>query len=92
MGREEEEEALKCFLDCSEFTGVHIYFPVPPTSSVILDERGARADGRIGPFNEMSTLILTCDVLGGEEETLEVSLKTQFAMLGIIPQVGRRAA
>ena len=39
---------------------------VPPSSSVILDEKGSVVQGDIGPFNELSTLILTCDVLGGE--------------------------
>ena len=33
---------------------------------MILDEKGSVVQGDIGPFNELSTLILTCDVLGGE--------------------------
>ena len=48
---------------------IHNIFPsisVPPSSSVILDEKGSVVQGDIGPFNELSTLILTCDVLGGE--------------------------
>ncbi len=32
---------------------------------MILDEKGSAVSGQIGPFNELSTLILTCDVLGG---------------------------
>ena len=40
-------------------------FSVPPTKAMILDEKGAVVQGTIGPFNELSTLILTCDVIGG---------------------------
>ena len=39
---------------------------VPPKSSRILDEKGDEVHGAIGPFNEMSTLILTCDVQEGK--------------------------
>ena len=41
--------------------------PVPPTRAIILDEKGSIVHGTIGPFNEMSTLILTCDVIGGKK-------------------------
>lgn len=44
---------------------VHLSVIVPPNVSVILDEKGSVVDGSIGPFNELSTLVLTCDVLGG---------------------------
>lgn len=64
-------------MECSPSAGdyswslqpIHNIFPsltVPPSSSVILDEKGSVVQGDIGPFNELSTLILTCDVLGGE--------------------------
>ena len=43
-----------------------LYLPVPPVSSVVLDEKGSTVEGEIGPFNELSTLILTCDVLKGK--------------------------
>jgi hypothetical protein len=42
-------------------------FSVPPSKAVILDEKGSVVNGVIGPFNELSTLILTCDVIGGED-------------------------
>ena len=45
-------------------------FPVPPTKAVILDEKGSIVQGTIGPFNELSTLILTCDVIGGKTKLL----------------------
>ena len=38
---------------------------------MILDEKGSVVQGDIGPFNELSTLILTCDVLGGKYRVLE---------------------
>ena len=41
--------------------------PVPPTRAIILDEKGSIVHGTIGPFNELSTLILTCDVIGGKK-------------------------
>ena len=41
-------------------------FPVPPTISVLLDEKGAEVEGTVGPYNLGGTLILTCDILGGQ--------------------------
>ena len=45
---------------------VYSFLTVPPSSSKILDEKGSQVEGTIGAFNERSTLILTCDVLGGK--------------------------
>ena len=41
-------------------------FLVPPTISVLLDEKGAEVEGTVGPYNLGGTLILTCDILGGQ--------------------------
>ena len=39
---------------------------VPPTISVLLDEKGSEVTGSVGPYNLGGTLILTCDILGGQ--------------------------
>ena len=39
---------------------------VPPTISVLLDEKGSEVTGMVGPYNLGGTLILTCDILGGQ--------------------------
>lgn len=39
---------------------------VPPTISVLLDEKGSEVETSVGPYNVGGTLILTCDILGGE--------------------------
>ena len=44
----------------------NFYISVPPSKAIILDEKGSIVQGTIGPFNEQSTLILTCDVIGGK--------------------------
>ena len=41
-------------------------FSVPPTISVLLDEKGSEVTGSVGPYNLGGTLILTCDILGGQ--------------------------
>ena len=41
-------------------------FPVPPTTSVLLDEKGSEVSSSVGPYNVGGTLILTCDILGGK--------------------------
>ena len=41
-------------------------FSVPPTTSVLLDEKGSEVEGSVGPYNVGGTLILTCDILGGK--------------------------
>ena len=41
-------------------------FVVPPTTSVLLDEKGSEVEGSVGPYNVGGTLILTCDILGGK--------------------------
>ena len=38
---------------------------VPPTISILLDEKGTEVEGKVGPYNEGGTLVLTCDILGG---------------------------
>ena len=39
---------------------------VPPTISVLLDEKGTEVEGKVGPYNVGSTLVLTCDILGSD--------------------------
>ena len=41
-------------------------FSVPPTTSVLLDEKGSEVELNVGPYNVGGTLILTCDILGGK--------------------------
>ena len=38
---------------------------VPPTISVLLDEKGTEVEGKVGPYNVGATLLLNCDILGG---------------------------
>jgi len=38
---------------------------VPPTISVLLDEKGSEVAEEVGPYNVGSTLVLTCDIIGG---------------------------
>ena len=38
---------------------------VPPKQMKILDEKGNEVDDMIGPFDEDSTLVLICLVVGG---------------------------
>ena len=40
---------------------------VPPTISVLLDEKGTEVEGKVGPYNVGATLVLTCDILGGNK-------------------------
>ena len=51
-------------------------FSVPPTISVLLDEKGAEVEGRVGPYNLGGTLILTCDILGGQSTVLDADPNT----------------
>ena len=44
-------------------------FSVPPTISVLLDEKGSEVTGTVGPYNLGGTLILTCDILGGQRDS-----------------------
>ncbi|XP_013793132.1 synaptogenesis protein syg-2-like, partial [Limulus polyphemus] len=39
---------------------------VPPKSVIIMDENGQRLQGLVGPFNEGSILLLTCEADGGD--------------------------
>ena len=41
--------------------------PVPPTISVLLDEKGTEVEGKVGPYNVGATLVITCDILGGNK-------------------------
>ena len=34
---------------------------------MLLDEKGAEVETSVGPYNVGGTLILTCDILGGEK-------------------------
>ena len=45
---------------------IYDIFPVPPTTSVLLDEKGSEVASSVGPYNVGGTLILTCDILGGK--------------------------
>ena len=46
-----------------------ISFLVPPSKAIIMDERGMEVRGsKVGPVLEGSTLILTCDIIGGKEK------------------------
>ncbi len=39
---------------------------MPPSGIQLLDETGAEILGDVGPFQEETHLLLTCDILGGE--------------------------
>ena len=43
-----------------------IFISVPPSAIQLLDETGAEIFGSVGPFQEDTNLVLTCDILGGE--------------------------
>ena len=46
-----------------------ISFLVPPSKAIIMDERGMEVRGsKVGPVLEGSTLILTCDIIGGKNQ------------------------
>ena len=47
---------------------------VPPTISVLLDEKGSEVETSVGPYNVGGTLILTCDILGGENIKICIEL------------------
>ena len=38
--------------------------PVPPTISVLLNEKGTEVEGKVGPYIIGATLVLTCYILG----------------------------
>lgn len=38
---------------------------VPPKEVVFLDEKGTPVEDEVGPYMEGSTLVITCDVIGG---------------------------
>ena len=40
---------------------------VPPGEAVILDEKGMVAGDSVSGYHEGSTLVLTCDIIGGME-------------------------
>ena len=62
------------FYICKVFFNVYyniyfISFLVPPSKAIIMDERGMEVRGsKVGPVLEGSTLILTCDIIGGKEK------------------------
>ena len=52
-----------------------ISFLVPPSKAIIMDERGMEVRGsKVGPVLEGSTLILTCDIIGGKKNQVFISL------------------
>ena len=68
--RENDTGVYQCRVDFkrspTRYWKVNLTVIVPPTSSVILTETGHEVlDGRVGPFDVSSSLVLTCDVLGG---------------------------
>ena len=61
-------------------------FSVPPTISVLLDEKGSEVTGTVGPYNLGGTLILTCDILGGQSDSVGLrkpDLNTLYIMLAL---------
>ena len=45
-----------------------VYFDaVPLVEAVILDEKGVVAGESVGGYHEGSTLVLTCDIIGGNQ-------------------------
>ncbi|XP_040572631.2 cell adhesion molecule Dscam1 isoform X2 [Lepeophtheirus salmonis] len=66
---DEDAGTYRCRVDFkhspTRYWKVNLSVIVPPISSLILDEKGVVVQGQIGPFNELSTLVLTCDVFGG---------------------------
>jgi len=70
LGVEEKDGGIyRCRVDFKKsptrFWKVDLTVIVPPTVSVLLDEKGAEVEGKVGPYNEGGTLVLTCDILGG---------------------------
>ena len=54
---------------------------VPPSKAIIMDERGMEVRGsKVGPVLEGSTLILTCDIIGGKGK-----IKIKFFHFSYIP-------
>jgi len=47
---------------------------VPPVEAVILDEKGVRAGESVTGYHEGSTLVLTCDILGGKQEKINLRI------------------
>ena len=37
---------------------------------MLLDEKGAEVEEKVGPYNVGGTLILTCDIIGGKYRSL----------------------
>ena len=82
--REREENISDLHLSrlrCDQMVSVkckmkYLIFSVPPTISVLLDEKGAEVEGRVGPYNLGGTLILTCDILGGQSTVLDADPNT----------------
>jgi len=70
LGVEERDGGIyRCRVDFKKsptrFWKVDLTVIVPPTTSVLLDEKGTEVEGKVGPYNEGATLVLTCDILGG---------------------------
>jgi len=70
LGVEERDGGIyRCRVDFKKsptrFWKVDLTVIVPPTISVLLDEKGTEVEGKVGPYNVGATLVLTCDILGG---------------------------
>ena len=51
---------------------------VPPKQMKITNEKGVEVDDVIGPFDEDSTLILVCVVVGGKGLCVPITLILKF--------------
>lgn len=70
LGVEERDGGIyRCRVDFKKsptrFWKVDLTVIVPPTISVLLDEKGTEVADVVGPYNVGSTLVLTCDIIGG---------------------------
>ncbi|XP_023319737.1 protein turtle homolog A [Eurytemora carolleeae] len=70
MGVEEQDKGMyRCRVDFKKsptrFRDVNLSITVPPKEVVFLDEKGTPVEDEVGPYMEGSTLVITCDVIGG---------------------------
>jgi len=67
--KEKDGGTYRCRVDFKKsptrFWKVDLTVIIPPTTSVLLDEKGSEVELNVGPYNVGGTLILTCDILGG---------------------------
>lgn len=50
----------------TNFIKCYIHFAVPPHQMLLYDKSGGDVSGVVGPLEEKSTLVLVCEVRGGE--------------------------